>query len=250
MEENKRGVLYVAFGDNFRKEVLFSIESLKKHNPGLHVTVFSDKALDSELVDESKVIVVNHLRPKIDYIDMSPYEETIFLDTDTIIDYNIEDMYDLLDNFDFAITHDLARKRKRYSAVMPEYAEIPYSFSEVNTGVFVFKNNEKVQSLFSDWKKYFYKYYSHCPWDQPSFRISLWKACQEGLKMYIFPVEYNIRSKQNREKNRRLHDEFGPDHLTPRIYHMHADMRINQGTYEVESVKQALEFCKKNHMEY
>ena len=114
----------------------------------------------------------------------------------------------------------------------------------------VFKNNQKVMSLFQAWKDNFYKYFNYCPWDQPSFRISLWQSIQDGLSFYIFPVEYNIRSKANREKNRRLHNEFGDEHLTPRIYHMHADTRINKGTYEIKSLDQALEVCKKNFMEY
>ena len=57
--------------------------------------------------------------------------------------------------------------------------------------------------------------------------------------MYIFPVEYNIRSKANREKQRKFHHEFGEEHLKPRIYHMHADS-INQGKYEVDSLQQIL----------
>lgn len=245
-----RGVLYIAFGEYFVKELLFSAESVKKHNPDLHITAFIDREIESDFVDEVRVIDVNHLRPKIDYIDQSPYEETLFLDTDTIIDYNIEDMFELLENFDLAITHDLARKRKKYSAVMREYREIPYSFSEVNTGVFVFNKNERTNKLFKDWREYFYKYYQYCPWDQASFRISLWKNCLEGLSLYIFPVEYNIRSKANREKQRKFHHEFGEEHLRPRLYHMHADPRINKGTYEIESMEEALEYCKNNFMEY
>ena len=64
------------------------------------------------------------------------------------------------------------------------------------------------------------------------------------------PVEFNIRSKGNRQKQRDNKDRFGEQHLTPRIYHMHADTRINKGTYEIKSVDEALEYCKKNYMEY
>ena len=246
----KRGVLYIAFGENFLKEITISAESVKKHNPDLHITAFVDKPIDSKFIDKCVLIKANHLRPKIDYIIASPYEETLFLDTDTIIDYSIEDMYDLLDNFDLAATHDLARKRKKYSAIIPEYRDIPYSFSEVNTGVMVFKKSDKTLNLFKNWRENFYKYYHHCPWDQPSFRISLWDAIQNGLKFYVFPVEYNIRSKANREKQRKFHNEFGEEHLTPRIYHIHADTRINKGVYEIETLEEALEIVKKNFMEY
>ena len=187
------------------------------------------------------------MRPKIDYIHETPYEETLFLDTDTIIDYNIEDMFEILERYDIAACHDLARKRKKYAVKIPEYGRIPYSFSEVNTGVMAFKKNEEVEHLFSLWRKYFYKYKHIVQWDQPSFRVSLWES---DVELYIFPVEYNIRSKANREKQVRFHHEFGEQHLKGRIYHMHADPRINQGTYEVESLEDALEYCKNNFMEY
>ena len=64
------------------------------------------------------------------------------------------------------------------------------------------------------------------------------------------PVEFNIRSKANRQKQVKNKYRFGEEHLKPRIYHMHADTRINQGIYEVSSVDEALQFCQKNYMEY
>ncbi len=50
MSKNNRGVLYIVFGDNFIKELKFSAESVKKYNPDLHITVFSDKKFDCEYV--------------------------------------------------------------------------------------------------------------------------------------------------------------------------------------------------------
>lgn len=242
-----RGVLYVAFGDNFLKELLFSAESVKKYNPDLHITVFADRIIESEFIDDCKKIDVKHMRPKIDNIADTPYDETLFLDTDTIVNHNLDDMFDILEKYDIALVHDLARKRKKFQHSIPEYGQIPYSFSEINTGVIVFKKNDKVMELFAAWRYYFYTYYKVVPWDQPSFRISIWKS---DVQLYVFPVEYNIRSISNREKQDRFHHEFGEEHLKARIYHMHADPRINQGKYEVESMEEALDFCKKNHVRY
>ena len=246
----ERGILYIAFGDNFIKELCFSAETVKRHNPDLHITAFTDKEFKSEFVDDVKIIEVGHLRPKIDYIHQAPYEQTLFLDTDTIITYDISDMFELLDVYDIALVHDLARKRLKYCDNIPEYGAIPYAFSEVNTGVMVFEKNERVMKLFDRWKSNFYKYKSVAPWDQPSFRISLWETIQEDdLQLYVLPVEYNIRSKANREKQRRFHHEFGEAHLHPRIFHMHAD-DINNGKYNVDSCDEVEEYCKKNHLEY
>ena len=74
----------------------------------------------------------------------------------------------------------------------------------------------------------------------------MWKS---NLNFYILPVEYNIRSKGNREKQHKFNHQFGKEHLKPRIYHMHAD-KINQGKYDVTSMGEALKYCKENFMEY
>jgi len=241
-----RGVLYIAFGKNFIKEMLFSAESVKKHNPDMHITVFTDRPIDSELIDEWKLIEVRHIRAKVDYVHLSPYEQTIFLDTDTIIDRDISEMFGILDKYDFAICHDLARKRENVSRIIPEYRDIPYAFSEVNPGVMVFNKSQPVQDFFKLWREYFYKYFNGWPYEQPTFRVALWKS---NLNFYILPVEYNIRSKSNRKKQHKFHHQFGEEHLAPRIYHMHAD-NINQGKYDVTSLEQVLKCCKENFMEY
>lgn len=241
-----KGVLYIAFGDNFLKEMQLSAESVKKHNPDLHITAFTDKKINCKYIDEIKTIKVNHIRPKVDYVHLSPYDQTIFLDTDTIIDRDITEMFDILKKYDFAICHDLARKRKNVSKIIPEYKEIPYTFSEVNPGVMVFKQCQTVQDFFKLWREYFYKYFNGWPYEQPTFRVALWNS---SLNFYILPVEYNIRSRGNREKQRKFNHQFGEEHLKPRIYHMHAD-NINQGKYNVASMEEALKYCKENFMEY
>jgi len=241
-----KGVLYIAFGDNFLKEMLYSAESVKRNSPDMHITVFSDREVDSDFIDDCRLIEVKHIRAKVDYIQYSPYDQTIFLDTDTVVDHDISEMFGILEKYDFAICHDLARKRENVSKLIPEYAEIPYAFSEINPGVMVFNMNERVSKFFSGWRELFYKHFDKWPYEQPTFRTALW---QSDVSLYILPPEYNIRSRTNREKQRKFHHEYGEDHLKPRIYHMHAD-NINQNKYDVESVDDALDFCKNNFMEY
>jgi hypothetical protein len=80
----KRGVFYIAFGKNFIKEVILSAESVKQNCGDIHITLFSDTEVESEFIDDCRVIDVQHIRPKVDYISESPYEQTIFLDSDTM----------------------------------------------------------------------------------------------------------------------------------------------------------------------
>ena len=246
-DDVKKGVLYIGFGDHFVKEMLFSAESVKVHNPNIHITAFVDRPIESEFIDSYRLIKINHLRPKVDYIAYTPYDQTVFLDTDTIVNHDLTEMYDLLHKYEFAICHDMARKRDNVSALIPEYSEIPYSFSEVNPGVMVFSKTKNVVSFFENWKKLFYKHFNSWPYEQPTFRVALW---QSDMSFYIMPIEYNVRDERVREKAVKMHAEFGKDHLKPRVYHMHADTGINQEKYNVDSLEQALEFCKNNYMKY
>ena len=247
-----RGLIYVAHGEGFIKEAMMSALSVKKHCPNMNITLFSDVQLKTELFDNVIVMPKDKISlrgPKIRFSFQSPYDETIFLDTDTIIDHDITEMFDILEKYDFAICHDLARKRETVSNAIPEYSTIPYVFPECNTGVYVFKKNDNVENLFKTWEKYFNKYSGKFPYDQGSFRVAFWE-CQD-VNSYIMPVEYNIRSKMNREKQVKNHHLFGDEHLKPRIYHMHTDPNTIQGKgYSMTSLDEALNYCKKNHMPY
>ena len=96
----KRGALYICYGDKYIQEGIISAESLKKFHPDLHVTFFSDKAFSSQFVDKVEITKPNAKRPKVEYINQTPYEETLFLDVDTVINYKINDVFDLLGKFD------------------------------------------------------------------------------------------------------------------------------------------------------
>lgn len=249
----ERGYLYIAYGEAFTKEALFSIESLRKYTD-LPIAVYTDrKDIVETKSEELKItligeIVANHLRAKVDYMDQSPFVETIFMDSDTVVVRNCDDMFDLLKRFDVAIVNDYARKRKKYSDIVPEYGEIPYAFSEANSGVVAFNSSTRTQTFLKMWKEYFYKYFKETNgWDQISFRISLWRS---NVRIHHMPFEYNVRSKENREKQKRYKHEFGEDHMEPRIIHIHYDSEIHRGVCNIESVEQLERIVKEKAVDY
>ena len=241
------GFLYIAFGNAFTAEALLSIESLKKHNPNCKVALYTDAP---EKISEEKIKMIDvltaikprHIRAKVDFISLTPFERTLYLDSDTVIVRNIEDIFECLDRFDVLVTHDYARKREKYSNVVPEYKKIPYSFSEVNGGVMAFAANERTERFLNLWKEYFYKYFQQTNgWDQVSLRVSLWES---EVSINHMPFEYNIRSHANREKQDRFHDQFGEEHMSPRIYHMHYDNEIHHGKFKIETLEELEKIVK------
>lgn len=228
----EKGFLYIAFGESFTKEALMSIKSLKRYN-NEPVLLMTDQKINNEiesLIDIYSQIEPKHIRAKVDFICHSPFQKTVYLDSDTVVTRNISDMFDVLDRFDVGLVHDYARKRLKYSKLIPEYDDIPYSFSEFNGGIMAFNSTEETNSFFKLWREYFYKYYNQTNgWDQVSLRVSLWNS---KVKIHTFPFEYNIRGKATREKVRNLKHEFGEDHLEPRIYHIHYDREVHFGKFK------------------
>lgn len=215
-----RGVFYIAFGDRFRAEAEHSAASVKQHNPDLSTALFTDHEPNQRHFDHVKLIEPGHIRAKVDYIDQSPFEQTLYLDSDTEVQRDLTDLFDLLDRFDVAGTHDFARKRIGFAEQMPPYRVIPYAFPEFNGGVLLYRRNERTAEFFKLWRELFYRYKSVTQgWDQASLRMALW---QSEVDLHTLPLEYNVRPRANREKAERSAREDG-DHrkLEPHILHWH-----------------------------
>ena len=118
----------------------------------------------------------------------APFDQVVFLDTDTYVVSDISETFAILSNFDIAALQALQRGW-HYPA-----PEVPKVFCEYNTGVLVFNNNEKVKSFFKEWRacheKLLREKISIKNNDQPAFRITLF---QSDLRVASLPSEYHFR---------------------------------------------------------
>jgi hypothetical protein len=234
------GILYIAFGHSFTLEGIMSYKSLRRYMPDIPVCFMTDAPESLADIEDPSLITVKivpqHIRSKVDFVGLTPFRKTLYLDSDTLIVRDVSDIFQSLDRFDVALTHDYARKRTKYSNIVPEYERIPYAFSEVNGGVFGFNANKRTEDFLQLWKEYFYKYFQQTNgWDQVSLRISLWES---DVKLFHMPFEYNIRSQANREKQDRFKHEFGEQHMAPRIYHMHYSPEVHQGKFNITTLEE------------
>jgi len=235
---NENGFLYIVTGEGYAQECLFSIKSLKEYNTE-KICVFSEEKYRSMFEDQCDYFfIINSKlqRPKVEYISQSPFENTVYLDSDTFINENISDLFQLLNKYDFAGVFCNSRKRENYSKLISKYENIPYSFSEVNTGVMVFNNSAQVKDLFKKWNEYYYKYLPITTgWDQPSFRVALWES---EVKLCHLPPEYNVRPKSVYEKVSNNKSTLGQLHMQPRIFHAHYSPEVHQGKFEIKTLSE------------
>ena len=214
-----RGVLYIAFGDYCVAEAVHSAASVRAHNPRLATALFGDRDVPDGAFDVVRRIVPEHFRAKVDFLHESPFAQTLYLDSDTRVVGDVTDVFGLLGRFDVALAHDFARKRRRMSAVMPEYAAIPYAFPEMNGGVVLYEPQGPAAAFLRTWRERFHQYREVTNgWDQASLRVALWES---GVRVATLPDEFNVRSAAVRRRVGKMSRTTEPDLLHPRILHWH-----------------------------
>lgn len=191
----KQGVLYVATGRKYRLECNTSARSVRQVMPNLPITIFTDSQSDLETDLFDCIEILKHPTysslDKIAPLCESPYERTLFLDTDTFMIREVFDLFDVLEKFDLTYCHAPGR-----GADNPKYLpECPLAFTEPNTGVMSYVSTDEVIKLFRDWsllhqslmdestKKKFH--------DQPAFRQVLYSS---DVRSLVIPPEYNLRT--------------------------------------------------------
>ena len=190
---NTRGVLYVATGLDYIKDAFKSARSVRKTNPLLPIHLFGDFQNYNLSLDVNaspftswENIVDPHPRSKVDYISRTPFQETLFLDTDTRVLCDLTEAFDLLKQFDIALPHSPKREivhKKKFKMI-----EMPRAFPEFNSGIIFFRSTPKTAEVFVRWRQRFLEIRSKR--DQPALREVLWSS---DLRIATLPPEYNVR---------------------------------------------------------
>jgi len=188
------GVIYIATGQRYADEAARSLASLRRHEPDLPVTLFTD--VRQEHPGFTSVVYVedrrNHPRKvfhaKVACMGQSPYDRTLFLDTDTHVCGTVREVFDLLDRFEFAGA--LAPKRiPGVRAGLPQV--LPGTFAQLNSGVLLFRRCERVERMLADWlRRYDAHDFPNFFGDQHELREALWAS---DLQLGILPTEWNCR---------------------------------------------------------
>lgn len=210
------GVLYIVWGEYNKEELNRSIASVEKL--GLKYVV---RCLDRK----------TGLYNKASMYELSPFENTLYLDTDTIV------LDDVSYGFDISMKHDIAlciceaSDARRFEGIKD------YTI-EYNTGVIFFKKGN-IKSLFDKWLENTTKIDDRCFFyidgkkvvcpqnDQASFSIAIKET---NINPAVLPNTWNLRPIWQKQWFGKL-----------KIWHDHADipddlMKANQGFLPFQNV--------------
>ena len=187
----KKGILYVATKDKFLSEAIESVKTVKKVGIELPIAIFVSKDLEKEARNIFDIVMVID-NPKFSFSDKinpllnSPFEKTLFLDGDTKVYENITYLFDVLDRYDMGFAHAPIRNAFKIK-------ELPDWFVEPNTGVILYKRNERIVDFINNWKCYYQKQLEEeykPPHDQSAFRYALYFS---KCSFYTLGDEFNFR---------------------------------------------------------
>lgn len=185
--QGARGVVYVATSSSLLAEAEHSVASLRRHNPGLPVMLVTHKPPAApELWDRVRLLESPSFSSKDKlHMSSSPWERTLFLDTDTLVFAPLDEVFELLDRFDFAAV-------QTSSGYHYKIESLPNTFPEFNSGVIAFRKSEKLAEFFELWLSLYNTYSSENAkriWDQKSLRMALYQC---NLRIACLPPEYNF----------------------------------------------------------
>ena len=113
----------------------------RHHMPDLPITLYTERSVACPHLDEVVRFEADGYLARIPRLASSPYERTLFLDSDTYVCGGpLTGAFDLLDEFDIALAHAPLR-------AIPEVAGVPDAFPEYNAGVILFADRRKFRPV-------------------------------------------------------------------------------------------------------
>ena len=188
------GIIYSCAGESYVAEAVRSARSSLRHNALPHILFASPAPSDVQaqpgLSIQPYEASDDPYLDKISNIRRSPFERTIFLDTDTRIVDDLAHLLELLDRYDLAVAH---------TAGYRGFADpgVPAAFYELNTGVMAWRSNERTAAFLEDWQETYVAWVREEPFrsaatsDQAAFRRCAWK---HELRFVALGPEYNFRT--------------------------------------------------------
>jgi len=185
------GIIYSAIGAQYVDEAAHSASSSLRFNDVPHI-IYCDRDPKERVSGVQYVVTASSGNPysdKIANIQRLPFARTLYLDTDTHVAGNLDELFDLLERFEVAAAH------------APGYTKSPDdgqsdAFYDFNTGVIALRDAAAVRDLLALWFRI------QSDWtakplfptnlqDQPAFRRAVWES---RVSVYVLGSEYNYRS--------------------------------------------------------
>lgn len=185
-----KGILYTASGIQFVDEAAVSAARVSEIIPDVPIALITDveeaerAAINTDVFDTIQHIesTSGGFSDQITSLSHTPFDRTLCLDTDIYMDAPVDDVFDLLDEFDIAAAHN-------HDGSAYDVAGVPDAFPEYNTGVVAYRQSDRFDRFLDSWGQWYDELSSpENTQNQPAFRKALYTS---DLRVATLPSEYN-----------------------------------------------------------
>ena len=182
------GILFIATGARYVDAAIRAARRFRAVMPAVPIALQTDAPdkLPGGLFARVGRIEDGHARSKVDCLARTPFERTLYLDTDIQPLEDVSELFQLLDRFDIGLAHAHARNRKATREAWT--VELPDAFPQLNGGVILYRRTEPVMRFFADWSAAYQT--AGFKKDQVTLRELVWRS---DLRLAVLPPEYNVR---------------------------------------------------------
>lgn len=191
MSQLQNGYLYVGMGKKYRMEAEISARSLKQYTKYPICIITEDADYKCEYFDIIIVAdLVTDFYGKIVNMQKTPFKNTLFLDCDTFICSDIDNLFDVLDIFDMSLLPDRFYHDYPFINQYNPNFKIRYEnvITQYHCGIILYQMNERTEKFFTDWERI------HLEQNMKSDMISFREAYIDNARSVIIcplPFEYN-----------------------------------------------------------
>jgi len=186
------GVLYIATGENHRREAFANAEASRPWLQGAELLLITDQS--NRIPHPGPFTAIKeHPAPQYSYRDkivpllQLPFEQTLFLDSDARLCAPADPLFRLLESCQVAAAQAPVRKPAGHWD-----EQIPITFPEYNSGVLLMRRGYQQRRLVHQWLQQYDRIGQ--AWDQAALRTALWQRQQRGLRFSTLPPEANLRT--------------------------------------------------------
>ena len=185
MSEETCGFVFAVTGEKYTALARRAARSLRHVHPEAKVDLFTDIKLDDTVFSEIHMLSDSWFRPKMEALQKSRFDRTIYLDADIMVIAPLEPVFEVLDRFDVAACHN---RMQNNSFVLDNHTRpLPPAFSVINGGLLALRRSEPTMAFVRDWEQAVRE--SNAKKDQPALRELLYDS---DLKLCILPPGYNL----------------------------------------------------------
>lgn len=153
-----RGVVYVAYGEPAKAAAARGIKTLKRHHPDWPVTVIGEQVAHAQQLPFASIDTLGRWA-KLNIDLLSPYDPTLYLDADTLVEQSIQPLFEIIeDGWDMAIIASKYQTAQWLHHIGSEERitttrEMGGMVLQLGGGVFSFRRNVRTARFFKFWRE-------------------------------------------------------------------------------------------------